>query len=218
MGTFPTYGMAGIGIAAAIGFVFVLSFLSSNNGAVDDGQLQSSAPADEQARMAEPLADQEAGDTSMQAKNVPEEGAESAPAGSAMMTMDASPVLSSVVALDASRELIGEVVPGTEFKVGQPVILQISISSQSESITHGNSVTMGIRDISAEQGQAQPVPFVGAAHMQGDIAPNNSALLELYWTPARAGDYDLLVYLGGPELTAPDEAIEPASAIPISVS
>jgi hypothetical protein len=213
---FPTYGMAGIGIAAAIGFVFALSFLGSNNGAVDDGQLLQSAPADEQQRMAEPLADQEAGDT-LQAKNVPEEEAESAPAGSAMMTMGANPMVSSVVALDGSRELIGEVVPGTEFKVGQPIILQISISSQSESITHGNSVTMGIRDISAEQGQAQPVPFVGAAHMQGDIAPNNSALLELYWTPARAGDYDLLVYVGGAELTAPDEAIEPASAIPITV-
>jgi hypothetical protein len=93
----------------------------------------------------------------------------------------------------------------------------MSISNQNESITHGNSVTVGIRDNSAEQGQTQPVPFIGAAHMQGDIAPNNSALLELYWTPARAGDYDLLVYVGGPELSAPDDSIEPTSVIPITV-
>ena len=43
MGTFPTYGMAGIGIAAAIGFVFVLSFLG-NNAAVDDGAILTEAP------------------------------------------------------------------------------------------------------------------------------------------------------------------------------
>ena len=50
MGSFPTYGMAGVGIAAAIGFVFVLSFFG-NQGGVNDGQLlQSNESALDQQR------------------------------------------------------------------------------------------------------------------------------------------------------------------------
>jgi len=123
MGTFPTYGMAGIGIAAAIGFVFALSFLV-NNGAVDDGEiLQSNAPTEQQ-RTSEPLADQESGDESNFAKNSGGE-MDSAPAGeSAMMLTDLQPTLTSIVALDSTREVIGEIEPDIEFKAGEAVLIQ----------------------------------------------------------------------------------------------
>src|SRR6185503_13530235 len=114
MGTFPTYGMAGIGIAAAIGFVFALSFLV-NNGAIEDGEiLQSNAPTEQQ-RTSEPLADQESGDASTSAKDSGGE-MDSAPAGqTSMMVTDLQPTLTSIVALDSSREVIGEIKPEMEF-------------------------------------------------------------------------------------------------------
>src|SRR2546422_831836 len=41
MGKLPTYGMAGIGIAAAIGFVFALSIFSANSGIINTNLEQS---------------------------------------------------------------------------------------------------------------------------------------------------------------------------------
>ncbi|MGI0037430.1 MAG: hypothetical protein ACRD99_03640 [Nitrososphaera sp.] len=218
MATFPTYGMAGIGIAAAIGFVFVLSFLG-NNSAVDDGDiLQSNAPIEQQ-RTSEPLADQESGgDASMSAKDSAGE-IDSAPAGQSAMMLDLRPTLTSVVVLDKSRELIGEVVPNMEFKAGEPVFIQASFSNGNPDGISDHFIAMSIRNAGGSETLAQDTgePFDHAANFQGNIAANSSIALELYWTPQRAGDYTLLVFSTTPGDLSSTEPVEPTVAISIAV-
>jgi hypothetical protein len=212
--------MAGIGIAAAIGFVFALSFLGSNNGAVDDGQLvQSSAPADEQQRMAEPLADQEsggAGDSSL-AKDSGEETF-AGPAGeSAMMQIDVRPTLVSVVALDSSREQIGEVTPDMEFKTGQPVLIQATFANENPEVISDHFIAMSVRDAAASDTLTGD-ELEDGANFQGSILPNSTITLELHWNPQSEGEYKLLLFSAAPSDLAADEAVTPMTAIPILVS
>ena len=218
MGSFPTYGMAGIGIAAAIGFVFALSFLGSN-GAVDDDQiLQSNAPIEEQ-RATEPVPDQESGgDASMFAKDS-SEAMDSAPAGqSAMMQLDLRPTLTSIVALDSSRELVGEVEPGMEFKAGEPVLIQASFANENLDVISDHFIAMSIRSAGGSETLSQEgEPFDHAANFQGNIAANSSVALELYWAPQNAGDYTLLLFSVTPDDLASTEPIKPEAVISISV-
>jgi hypothetical protein len=221
MGTFPTYGMAGIGIAAAIGFVFVLSFLGSNNGVVDDaGNAFRSDEPNEQQRMDEPMADQESGgDTSLFAKDS-QEAMDAAPAeeGASMMQLDTRPKLSSLVALDENREVIGEVVSGMELMAGKPVLIQAGFTNENQAIASDNFITMGITSDGAGDGLSrQDAQFEHAANLQGDIGANSTVELELYWTPQGAGDYTLLVFAeksGGPSTEKP---VEPIASISVRV-
>ena len=221
MGTFPTYGMAGIGIAAAIGFVFVLSFLGNNNGVVDDAgnAFRSDAP-NEQQRTEEPSADQESGgDPSLFTKDS-QEAMDAAPAeeGASMMQLDTRPILSSLVALDENREVIGEVVPGMELLAGRPVLVQASFANENEAVASDNFITMGITSDSASDGLSrQDVSFEHAASLHGDIGANSTVELELYWTPQGVGDYTLLIFsekTGGPTT---EELVEPMASISIKV-
>jgi hypothetical protein len=84
VGKYSTYGMAGVGIAAAIGFVFALTVLNSNNNPIDTGtdnpevaQRLKTQPYEassfffeQQEQEQEPIADggQQAGDASAQSK------------------------------------------------------------------------------------------------------------------------------------------------------
>lgn len=218
MGTFPTYGMAGIGIAAAIGFVFALSFLV-NNGAIDDGEiLQSNAPTEQQ-RTSEPLSDQESGDdASTSAKDSGGE-MDSAPAGqTAMMLTDLRPTLTSIVAMDSSREVIGEIEPGMEFKVGEPVLIQASFANENPDVISDHFIAMSIRNAGGSETLSQDgEPFEHAANFKGNIAANSSIELELYWTPQRAGNYTLLLFSVTPADLTSTVPVQPAARIPISV-
>src|SRR6185503_10531422 len=215
MGTFPTYGMAGIGIAAAIGFVFALSFLV-NNGAVDDGEiLQSNAPTEQQ-RTSEPLADQESGDESNFAKNSGGE-MDSAPAGeSAMMLTDLQPTLTSIVALDSTREVIGEIEPDIEFKAGEAVLIQAMFANENPNVISDHFIAMSIRNAGGSETLSTQEVEQGA-NFQGSISANSSIALELSWTPQRPGDYTLLVFSATPGDLTSTAPIEPAAAIPITV-
>lgn len=218
MGTFPTYGMAGIGIAAAIGFVLALSFLG-NNGAIDDGEiLQSNAPTDQQ-RTSEPLADQESGDdASTSAKDSGGE-MESAPAGqTAMMLTDLRLTLTSIVALDSSREVIGNIESDMEFKVGEPVLIQASFANENSDVISDYFIAMSIRNAGGSESLSQDSePFEHAANFQGSIAANSSVALELYWNPQREGDYSLLLFSVTPDELASTEPVRPTAMIPIKV-
>lgn len=210
--------MAGIGIAAAIGFVFALSFLG-NNGAVDDGQiLQSNAPIEEQ-RATEPVLDQESGgDASMLAKDS-SEAMDSAPAGqSAMMQLDLRPTLTSIVALDSSRELVGEVEPGMEFNIDEPVLIQASFANENPDVISDHFIAISIRNAGGSETLSQEgEPFDHAANFEGSISANSSVALELYWAPQRAGDYTLLLFSVTPNELASTEPVRPAAMIPIKV-
>ena len=212
MGFFPTYGMAGIGIAAAIGFVFALSFLG-NNGAVEDGEiLQSDAPIEEQ-RATEPTAPQESGDdASTFAKD-------SAPAGqSAMMQLELRPTLTSIVALDSTRDVVGEVEPGMEFNVGEPVLIHASFANENPEIISDHFIAMSIRNAGGSEALSQEgEPFDHAANFQGNITANSSIALELYWTPQSAGDYTLLLFSVTPDDLASTEPVGPIAQVSIAV-
>jgi len=119
MVSLPSYGMAGIGIAAAIGFVLALSAFGGNLGIVPahDGNLQTlQQKADEVAP-----SDQSAGNNAVSqfAK-----GAERSGQPQDNATSDNRPVLVSITVLNASREKIGELVPQMQFHQGSPVIIQ----------------------------------------------------------------------------------------------
>lgn len=210
MASFPTYGMAGIGIAAAIGFVFALSILV-NTGGIDGGEeLASDLSAADQQREAEMTGE------STPFANDTQEGM-SAPAGeSTMMQVDLRPALNSVIALEDGRD-IGEVVPGTELAVGEPVLIQASFSNPADAVVSDHFIAMSIRNAgqseSLETGESER-----AATFRGDIAANGSAELELYWTPQSTGDYTLLVFSATPSDLASTVPIEPVASIPIEVT
>jgi len=208
--------MAGIGIAAAIGFVFALSFLV-NNGAIEDGEiLQSNAPTEQQ-RTSEPLADQESGDASTSAKDSGGE-MDSAPAGqTSMMVTDLQPTLTSIVALDSSREVIGEIKPEMEFKAGEPVLIQANFANENPDVISDRFIAMSIRNAGGSETLSTQERSEQGANFQGSIAVNSSIALELSWTPETPGDYTLLVFSATPEDLTATMPIEPAAAIPISV-
>ena len=217
MGTFPTYGMAGIGIAAAIGFVFALSFLV-NNGTIDGGEiLQSNAPTEQQ-RTSGPLADQESGDdASTSAKDSGGE-MDSAPAGqTAMMLTDLRPTLTSIDALDSTREVIGEIEPDMEFKVGEPVLIQANFANENPDVISGHFIAMSIGNAGGSETLSTQEVEQGA-NFQGSIAANSSIALELSWMPQRPGNYTLLLFSATPEDLTATAPIEPTAAIPITVT
>ena len=218
--SFPTYGMAGIGIAAAIGFVFALSFLG-NNGAPNgvDESRKSGVPMEQQ-RTSAPPADQEATDnTSMFAKDAGVESGAPASETANMMQVDLRPTLTSIVALNANREVIGDVLPGMEFEVGKPVLIQASFANQNNGVVTDHFINISIRSsggsdtLSQQEGQ----PFEHAADFKGDIAANSTIELELYWTPQRSGDYTLMLFSVTPGDLASTVPVKPTVGIPINV-
>lgn len=212
--------MAGIGIAAAIGFVFALSFLG-NKGAVDDGSgqlLQQNAPTEQQ-RITPPAGQEASDNTSMFAKDAGQEANAPASETANMMQVDLRPTLTSIVALDANREVMGDVVPGMEFEVGKPVLIQASFANQNDGMIIDHFISISIRNsggsdtLSQQEGQ----PFEHAADFKGNIAANSSIELELYWTPQKSGDYTLLVSTVTPGDLASTIPVKPTSEIPIKV-
>jgi hypothetical protein len=215
---FPAYGMAGIGIAAAVGFVFVLSFLGNNNGVVDDaGNVFQSTPPEQQ-RTGDLTADQESGgDASMFAKDS-QEAMDSAPAekGASMMQVDARPTLTSLVAMNEHRNVIREFADGNEFQAGVPVLIQAQFTNENEVDSTGNFMTIGITGNGEGEGLLrQEIPFEHAVNLQADIAANSSVALELRWTPEVAGNYTLLVF-SEKSIEATDIQ-EPAASVSIRV-
>ena len=208
MGSFPTYGMAGVGIAAAIGFVFVLSFFG-NQGGVNDGQLlQSNESALDQQRAATE-------DESQFAKEM--DGANAPASESAdMMQLSSAPVLNSIVALDANGELLGEVVPGMELTADELVVIRASIVNQNDFDTGKYHITLGVRASGEELSRSANDPFMDAAVMHGVVSATSVVELEMYWVPQSAGDYTLQVYMTPDELAGNGSG--PVAEIPITVS
>ena len=124
-----------------------------------------------------------------------------------MMQAAAGPVLTSIVALDASRGFVGEVVPDMQFEAGKPVLIQASFANESPEVIANHFVAMAIQN----RGDANTL--AGAANFHGAIAANSSVALELRWIP-QSGDYTLALYSEAFE----SDAAEPEDAIPISVN
>lgn len=204
MASFPTYGMAGVGIAAAIGFVFVLSFFG-NQGGVNDGQLLQSN---------ESALDQQRATTEDESQFANEMDGANAPASESadMMQLSSAPVLNSIVALDANGELLGEVVPGMEFEAGQPVVIRASFANHNDAAASDYYMSLSVKSSDAI---AQDGRLSNSASLRGDIGPQSVSELQLSWFPQAAGEYTLqvIVVQGG----RADIEEESAATIPITV-
>src|SRR2546426_2252289 len=115
MGKLPTYGMAGIGIAAAIGFVFALSIFSANSGIINLEQSR-------QEKTNEPTG-QGAGNNGpaplfSKSTDQPASPQENLSSNQQVQSsLDLRPTLESILATDRSRLISSEISPGMEFEV-----------------------------------------------------------------------------------------------------
>lgn len=219
MGTFSTYSMAGIGIAAAIGFVFALTVLSNsavNPELADDNQLEDSLPSPSSSS------------SSQQKREAGEE--EEDQSAQLMMEQDANnnnsnnnnnnlrPTLTSIVVLDANTgEVIGELEPEMQFKVNEQVLIQANFVSQDKVTDH--LITLAIRSNTAEEAttddnnnnnsdsddsSSQMTSLLEeqqqqAVNLRGDIGPDSNIKIELYWSPSNVGEYTVTLYSTTPE-------------------
>ena len=202
----PSYGMAGIGIAAAIGFVLALSAFGGNLGIVPahNGNLQTLQQKANEVAPSDQSAQNNA--ASQYAKGAERSGQ---PQDSA--TSDSRPVLDSVIVLNASREKIGELVPQMQFHQGSPVIIQSKFENKASATIQNQTITISLR---AAEGQSQSDQQ--AANFRGDINANSSIELELYWNPERTGEYTILLFSDNPVGTTSQSAV-PVAEIPVRV-
>lgn len=217
MGTFSTYSMAGIGIAAAIGFISALTVLSNsavNPELADDNQLEDSLPSPSSSS------------SSQQKREAGEE--EEDQSAQLMMEQDANnnnnlrPTLASIVVLDANTgEVIGELGSEMQFKVNEQVLIQANFVSQDKVTDH--LITLAIRSNTAEEAgedattddnnnnnsdsddsSSQMTSLLEkqqqqAVNLRGDIGPDSNIKIELYWSPSNVGEYTLTLYSTTPE-------------------
>jgi hypothetical protein len=234
MSKFPTFSMAGIGIAAAIGFVFVLSYFNSIS-TLDTGDdvpsfmRQQSSPEpsslliqqqnseDDQAMFANKMETTEAtGNES----SLPESETD---AGSTMQQAPIiSPTLESISASNGtSGELIGDLTPEMKFAVNEPVFIKATLVNPSGVMIPGHLVSLGISAANENVSVTPPVEsrlYQDAATFHGDISANSSVEVELYWNPTYAGDYVLTLFSIDSDQLASEEPIMPIEYIPIHVA
>lgn len=226
MGKYSTYGMTGVGIAAAIGFVFALTILNSANP-LDDAKLArhvetqpygaSSFLFDKQDQVARD--GEQAGSSDSQLKQQ-DEAADASSSQQEMTlfqeTAESRPLISSVIAVNGTTgEVIAQVVPGSPFTIGKPYFIQAHFNNPNETAVLDHTVVMIlIRNGTAESGLSGTV-LEEAANFRGDIGGNENVNLEFYWNPDVEGDYSLRVF----SLTASDllegESAEPILAVSI---
>ncbi len=233
MTKFPTYGMAGIGIAAAIGFVFALSFVSNNNAAVETGGREEDAGLLSSEPSSLLVQHKSGGDQGMAAERTQAEDdgmPPSAEGDNASMMMQqqkatTSPALLTLASITASDgitgEAIGDVVPEMQFEMHRPVFIKSSFVNANDAPLPSHLITMGIgskNDSSATFEEQDQLLYQQAATFHGDIGANGSVELELYWNPTSPGEYALLLFSVAPEdLASSGEPIRPVESIPIRV-
>ena len=220
MGKLPTYGMAGIGIAAAIGFVFALSIFSANSGFINTNLEQS-----RQENTNEPTG-QGAGNNgpaSLFSKSTDQPASPQENLSSnqqVQSSLDLRPTLESILATDRSRLISSEINPGMEFEVHKPVLIQAKFANQKEGLVKNHTISLNIRSgvvdysktTEQEQGQNDQ-----AAYFRGDIAAQSGIELELYWNPDTPGDYTILLSSNTPLDLASPEPTKPVAIIPVKV-
>jgi hypothetical protein len=226
MSKFPAYGMAGIGIAAAIGFVFALSFLSNNVGinvGTDLTRQSSSEPSSLLLQKPEEagLSD---GDQAMMAKQRESDAAPSGESANLMMQSSvALPTLKSIVALDGTTgEAIGNVTSGMQFEADKPVFIRAELVNPNDVPIFDSIIALGVSSGEVENSNStatmQRQSYEQATSFHGDISAGDSVKLELFWNPAKEGKYTILLFSIPPDNLTSASAREPMSSIPITVT
>jgi hypothetical protein len=232
MSKFPTYSMAGIGIAAAIGFVFALSYFNSV-GFLDTGD-HSPEFASEQSGT-EPsslLIRQKSEDSQGMLANrmeTPEATGNETPSTEAErdagLIMQKAPSFQlTLVSITASNgtngEIIGDVTPEMEFAVNDPVFIKATLVNPNESLIPGHLVALGISAGNEDTPITRPEEsrsYQQASTFHGDISANGSIEVELYWNPTMSGDYALMVFSVSSNDLESNEPIIPIQSIPVRV-
>lgn len=198
------YGMVGIGIAAAVGFVFALSLLS-NSGIVGDGgqtpeefqQRESSTTSGEDATTMMEFNDE--GQANMKTT-----GNDSSSGG--MLTMEApsgdlNPALASLAVLNSKREVIGEVGEGREFKVGEAVFIEGILHNPHDTELLPQGISLAVVN------SANEMEPEGIAVFNGIVPAGGNLALDLYWKPGAAGNYRIVL--------SSDNVAEPIASVQV---
>jgi len=218
MGKFTTYGMTGIGVAAAIGFVFVLAALNSNQPSPELAQLRAET---QPGAVSSFFFDQQPGEERAiaGASNLApmQQNESAAPADSSQKDMatlqqetnEMRPMLSSVIAVDGTNgDVISEVVQDSRFALGKPVFIQAHFTNPSESDIMDHTLVMTL----SRSGTSDSL--VEAANFRGDIGANGNVNLEFYWNPQIEGRYMLHIF----SLTAAELSDRSATDPGLSIS
>ena len=161
MNAFTTYGMMGIGIAAAIGFVFALSILANNVGVETKGYDNGGRPAAslDLKQGDESLSDSGSGASlfSDQGHETPNEagkssgtaGPELSPLMSGVENESTSDqlALKAVIASKEDGQLIGNLVPDMEFDLNEPIFIRANFSNYNDEQVRDHTITMIIRKV-----------------------------------------------------------------------
>jgi len=188
-----SYGMAGIGIAAAIGFVFALSYVSPSGSGLNQTPLQEQSSQsnfalkqDNSAPQPPSSSDHVSGDGASSAFSAPADQRTFRIESSRSNNSANGLTLTSLVALTGSREVISEISDGLEFEPGAPVFIQANLQNPGADSMSNLTITL---DVKSEGHMAEE----NMAEFHGDINAGSSTTLESYWQPANPGDYTITV-------------------------
>ena len=185
--------MTGVGIAAAIGFVFALTILNNTNPL-------GTGTGEELVRQTQPNADS----AFLFHQQEPSAGAsnsaaqKSAPSSQQEMTTlqptaELRPVLLSVTAADGTTEVVSEVAPDSRFAVGKPYFVQAHFINPNETVVLDQTLMMTLERNGTGASDSGTL-LEEAANFRGDIGANQNVDLEFYWNPNAEGEYTLLVF------------------------
>ncbi len=211
--------MAGIGIAAAIGFVFALSIFSANSGIINLEQSR-------QEKTNEPTG-QGAGNNGpaplfSKSTDQPASPQENLSSNQQVQSsLDLRPTLESILATDRSRLISSEISPGMEFEVHKPVLMQAKFANQNDGLVKNHTISLSIRsgavDYSNSSETTEQGQYDQAAYFRGDIAAQSGIELELCWNPDTPGDYTISLSSNTPLDLASPEPTKPVATIPVKV-
>jgi hypothetical protein len=228
MGKFSTYGMTGIGVAAAIGFVLALAALNNNQPNPELSQLKvetiqpnavssfffdQDQAADERAL---------AGESALQPMQQNESAVEADSSQKDMAVLqqevkELRPVLSSIVAVNGTNgEVISEAAQDSRFALGEPMFIRALFTNPSKSDILDHTLIMTLsRSGIGDSGQPASKNLVEAANFRGDIGANGNVNLEFYWNPDIEDNYVLHIFSLSPSELSERTSAEPIRSISI---
>lgn len=232
---YSTYGMAGIGIAAAIGVMFALSILNANvpldmpqndNPQLAQRQVetQPSAPSSFFIEQETPAAVQEEDGAALFSKEQSADTEEDLQQGEMAMLQqepatDLQPTLSSLTAVNGtSGQVMGEVESGMVFAVGEPAFIRAHFINPTDSEIIDHMIVLSLARNGSEdasQSDTRALSYESAANFRGDTGASGNVELELYWNPDSEGEYVLFILSLTPASLSEPGATEPLLSVAI---
>ena len=132
---------------------------------------------------------------------------------------DLRPTLTSLVALNTNKEVIGEIVPEMQFKLGAPVLIQANFANNNEVEILQHTISMEVKSQNGNSSMTalQDSGNENFASFKGDIAKGANIALDLYWQPSRTGEFTILVFATTLEDSTSTIPTAPVAAIPVRV-